>query len=226
MKQGKLLLYSGGMDSFIAWEYLNRPATLYVDLQHRYAKQEMDAIIDTIPWTIIDKRLSLKDQEDKDAHIPMRNAFLLMIASFYNNDIVLVVQKGEMTIPDRSDKFFQSFGSWLSWMNNTTMKISTPFADMTKTQMVTWYLDSNLPIEMLLRTRSCFSNTSTPCGACAACFRRWVALQNNGLHENYLLPMLQWDGVKEYVTKMEQGKYDEMRTKETMQALEKAQYFR
>ena len=220
-----ILLYSGGLDSFIAWEYLKRPKTIYFDLGHRYAKFEKSAIMRTIPGTLIDNSLHLGRWEKEDADIPMRNAFMIMLASMYDKEIVLVVQKGEMSIPDRSQMFFDSFAQWLNWMKGESGHyLTSPFFDMTKTQMVEWYVEQGFSIETLLKTRSCFSTNLLPCGACGACFRRWVALTNNDIHEGYTHTMLKWDQIPVYIEKMKAGKYDELRTKETFKALEGAGY--
>jgi 7-cyano-7-deazaguanine synthase in queuosine biosynthesis len=180
-----ILLFSGGLDSYIAWHYLNKPKTLYIDLGHRYAAHELEMVNKLIPSTIIDTRLNLADWEEKDANIPLRNAFLVMIASKYDDDVVLVVQKGEMNIPDRSMRFFNYYGDWLSylWGDGRTVTFSTPFFNMTKTDMVRWYISAGLDTEKLISTRSCYSPGDLPCGNCAACFRRWVAFTNNNLGE-------------------------------------------
>ena len=216
-----ILLFSGGMDSFIAYHYLSKPKTLYVDLGHRYAPHEVDMVKKLIPETIIDTRLNLADWEEKDANIPLRNAFLIMIASKYDKDVVLVVQRGEMSIPDRSPNFFNNFGKWLSFLWGSERSISTPFFHMTKTQMVAWYIqDANLKKD-LLSTRSCYSPGDLPCGACAACFRRWVAFINNGLSEEYENDITKYSGIPEYINKMKLKKYDRLRTEETFKALRK-----
>jgi len=219
-----ILLFSGGLDSYIAWHYLDKPKTLYCAINHRYQIQEHKAVIDLIPETIVDSRLYLGDWEEDDANIPMRNAFFFMIASHYADKICLVVQKGEMSIPDRSPKFFSSFGAWLSWMRDKPIKIFTPFDEMTKTQMVRWYLEQGLNVADLLRTRSCFGDTTSPCGACAACFRRWVAFKNNGFSEPYINDILAYDQIPVYIEKMKALKYDELRTEETFTALKDAGY--
>lgn len=219
-----ILLFSGGLDSYIAWHYLRNPKTLYCAIGHRYQLQEIDAISTLIPNTIIDGRLNLHDWEEEDANIPMRNAFFFMIASHYDDEICLVVQKGEMSIPDRSSKFFASFGSWLSWMRDKPIKIFTPFDEMTKTQMVEWYIGQGLNVSELLLTRSCFANYTSACGACAACFRRWVAFTNNGFSEHYINDILEYDQIPVYIEKMNRLKYDELRTEETFNALRQAGY--
>ena len=220
-----ILLYSGGMDSYIAWEYLKRPKTIYFDLGHRYAAFEKQAIMRTIRTTRIDHSLKLGQFEKDDADIPMRNAFMIMVASMYDKEIVLVVQKGEMTIPDRSPHFFLTFAAWLNWMKDDWgYTLKSPFFDMTKTQMVKWYVDQGLSIDQLVKTRSCFSSDDFACGACGACFRRWVALRNNNIVEVHTHNMLDWDQIPVYVEKMKAGKYDKVRTEETFRALKEAGY--
>ena len=216
-----ILLFSGGMDSFVAYHYLNKPKTLYVDLGHRYMTHEVDMVKKLIPKTIIDTRLNLADWEQKDANIPLRNAFLIMIASKYDRDVVLVVQRGEMNIPDRSVYFFNNFGEWLTFLWGDKRSISTPFFHMTKTQMVEWYLKMDLSIKELISTRSCYSPGELPCGNCAACFRRWVAFINNDLHEEYENSITKYSGIENYIEKMKLRKYDKLRTEETFTALRK-----
>jgi len=187
-----ILLFSGGLDSFVAWHFLNNPPTLYVGLGHRYMVHEIEMVKKLIPATIMETNmLNLGAWEKKDANIPLRNAFLVMIASYYDKDVALIVQQGEMEI-------------------------------MTKTEMVRWYLDKGLDPGTLISTRSCFSPGDNPCGNCAACFRRWVAFTNCGLEEEYEQPIINYDGIKIYVDKMQRGLYDEKRTDETLMALKKA----
>lgn len=217
-----ILLFSGGLDSYIAWHFLHEPKTLFCDLGHRYAVHEFPVVKRLVPDTIIDSRLNLADWEEKDANIPLRNAFLVMIASHYDKDIVLVVQRGEMNIPDRSPHFFNSFGEWLSFLREGTYTVSTPFFAMTKTQMVAWYLNWRHDPEVLKSTRSCYSVGELPCGNCAACFRRWVAFYNNDLEEEYEQDIKKYDGIEIYVDKMKRGQYDRKRAEETLLALTKA----
>jgi len=217
-----ILLFSGGLDSFIAYHYLNKPKTLYVNLQHRYAVHEIEKVKELIPDTIIDDRLFLGDWEEKDANIPLRNAFLTMIASNHADDIVLVVQRGEMEIPDRSPFFFNNFAEHLSFLHGKRITLTSPFFTMTKTDMVKWYLDGGLDPNILLKTRSCYSPTDKPCGNCSACFRRWVAFFNNDIHETMEQAIEYFDGLKKYVDKLERGMYEKRRTDETLLALKKA----
>jgi 7-cyano-7-deazaguanine synthase len=219
-----LLLFSGGLDSYIAWNYLGRPDTIYFDLGHRYCAHELERVKYLAPKTKIVTNINLAEHEKKDADIPMRNAFLLMFASYYDTELALIVQRGEMTIPDRSPKFFEDFGKWLSFLNNQPITIMSPFFDMTKTQMVKWYVETGLSKEDLLYTRSCYSPGELPCGACSACFRRWVALTNNRLSEKYQNNIFGYKEITRYIREMKEGKYDPLRSEETFDALMKSGY--
>ena len=216
-----ILLFSGGLDSYIGWHFLKQPKTLYVGLGHRYMTHEIEKVKLLIPDTTIDTRLNLADWEERDANIPLRNAFLVMIASKYDKDVALIVQRGEMNIPDRSVKFFNDCGEWLTFLWDTRVTVNTPFFSMTKTDMVKWYLDQGFDPRKLSTTRSCYSPGDRPCGNCAACFRRWVAFTNCDLAEEYDRPIKKF-GLKKYVDNMKGGLYDEKRTDETLLALKKA----
>jgi len=220
-----VLLYSGGLDSYIAWEWLKRPKTFYCAIGHRYQDFELAAIQETIPLTVVDHSFNLGSWEEPDANVPMRNALLCMAAAHANShlnplDIILVVQRGEMTIPDRTETFCNSIGALLTNLNERMIWVTSPFFHLTKTQMVEWYVQSGFPVEALLKTRSCFNgDEKKPCGACGACFRRWVSLTNNGIKEEHVNDITKWSGIKTYIRKMQAGEYDELRTKETMEAL-------
>ena len=217
-----ILLFSGGLDSYIAWHYLDRPKTLYCNLGHRYAPHELETVKKLIPATIIDDRLNLADWELRDATIPHRNVFLAMIASHYDKDVILVVQQGEMEIPDRSVKFFNEIAEWIGFLDDNVVTLSSPFFKMTKTEMVKWYIDEGLDVETLISTRSCFSPGDFPCGDCAACFRRWVAFTNNDIEEHYVSDITKFSLIQDYIFRMKQGEYDPKRTDETFRALTKA----
>lgn len=223
MMEKNILLFSGGLDSLIAWYYLDKPVCLYVDIGHRYNKTEKESIQRVAKLTemtiIIDRRIYLGDQERGDAFIPMRNSFLLHTAALYADNIWIAIQKGEMEIPDRSDKFLEAIGSLLSFLQEREIKVDTPFREMTKTEMVRWYLERGHPVEALYTTTSCYNGNS--CGECAACFRRWVSMELNGLTECYRIDPWTTPLAKEYLKRAKKGRYDEERNNEILMALKR-----
>ena len=39
-----ILCVSGGLDSYLAWEYLSRPATVFFNARHKYALKELSVM--------------------------------------------------------------------------------------------------------------------------------------------------------------------------------------
>ena len=56
--------------------------------------------------------------------------------------------------------------------------IKTPIMWMTKGQVTEWGDTLGVPFEI---TYSCYEGKEQHCGQCKACFRKWVALENNGI---------------------------------------------
>jgi hypothetical protein len=218
MMVDKILLLSG-LDSYIAWHFEGQPQTLYCALGHRYQSKEEQWISELVPSTIREHTLNLGLWEEPDAYIPMRNAFLVMVAAKYSDHIILTVQKGELSLPDRSPPFMHFASGLTSYLNDRNISITSPFLHMTKTEMVRWYLDQGLPVANLLKTVSCYSGEDKPCGRCNACFRRWVAFTNNGIEEAYQHNILEYEGIPIYLKKMKDGIYEEQRVNETLNAL-------
>jgi len=218
-----VLMFSGGLDSLIAWFALGKPKAVHVHLGHRYGASEYFTSMSLAKRLgmdlIIEKRLYLGDQESPDAYIPMRNLFLAMIGALYGDDIYLVFQKGEQSIPDRSPEFLDKASEMLSFLNERRIVVDSPFHNMTKSGMIRWYLDQGnekCPVDVLYKSFSCFGSDSTkvPCGECAACFRRWVAFENNGLSLALRADIKEWAGIPGYIKRVKAGEYDLDRARE------------
>ncbi len=218
--QNEVLLYSGGLDSYIAWHYLKKPRTVFFALGHKYSAWELVSVHKTIPNTMVDFSLDLGKTEQDDAFIPLRNLYLAMGGTKYGDTINLVVQRGERDLRDRSPVFFEDVSQMLSSLSKKLIVVKTPFADITKSEMVRWYIEEYKgDPQDLLKTRSCYSTLPGPCGRCAACFRRWVAFKNNGIEEVTIHDMTKWPGINSYLTRITKKELDEQREEETITAL-------
>ena len=71
----KVLLYSGGMDSWLIDKLWKPDIRLYVDMNTRYSKEEMKRLPDD---TIIE-RLDLSKWEREDKIIPLRNMYSVWV---------------------------------------------------------------------------------------------------------------------------------------------------
>jgi len=180
----RILLYSGGIDSLIAWYYLGKPQRLYVDLGTRYSRKEFDSLEEYSPNSgsvLYRAHKGWGRYETEDAWVPMRNMLLIMVAASEGADyIYLVAQKGEQSIPDRKPEFFTRVQTFVSEQHDRPIMVSPVFPDMDKVAMVHWYMSQGLPIRDLIKAFSCYSSDA-PCGQCSACWRKFIALEANGI---------------------------------------------
>jgi 7-cyano-7-deazaguanine synthase in queuosine biosynthesis len=201
-----VVLFSGGIDSYIAWHYLGMPKTVYFDLNTPYSKKEIKVVKKLIPETIIEKVIDFSTrQEGENAYIPYRNIHLAMLANKYSDNIVIAGLKDDK-VNDKNEKVFHELSSFMSDMMNRPILIHSPFWDMTKEQIVGWYLHRyRNSINNLMETISCYSSSKKNyCGRCPACFRKWCAFRANGIDD---LPFHNIDLMLEYKKKAEEAYY-------------------
>lgn len=189
----KVLLYSGGMDSLMLDRLLQPDIRLYVHSQTPYAAQEracveaLERMSATGPVTHLANALDLSPFERDDAIVPNRNAHLVLLASHYGDEVLLAGVSGDRST-DKDDEFCQRITALLDymwseshWCEGRRFAVSVPGKSQTKTQLVAAYLKAGGTAESLLRSYSCYEGEALHCGHCKPCFRKWVALVNNGI---------------------------------------------
>lgn len=226
MSDKEILLYSAGLDSFPAWHYLGKPEALFFDIGHRYCNHEYRAIEALRRrWGIkltTSRELDLSAWEQPDGIIPLRNVYFAMLASHHADAIWCIGVKGDHTV-DKSPEAFAQMSEFISTYAGRQVRVDSPFWDMTKTEIVRWYLDQRLPAKDLLDTFSCLNpgTSRLHCGQCGACLRRWISLANNGITEaKFQTNPWEWDRVESYyMTAMRDGTYPDHRAEEFFAAL-------
>jgi len=186
-----VVLNSGGPDSLITYFALCRAfpgdivASVYFDLGHRYALEEKLAAAMTVPDTLMLEPLrGLGEWEEEDAHIHLRNVFLILAATKLFNEnttIYLSVQKDEMDIPDRKPLTLASINSLLTVLG-IDASVKSLWNHKDKTDMVKQYVEMGGCKKKLYSTWSCYNPTRmysnrrvVHCGDCPACIRRHIA---------------------------------------------------
>lgn len=194
----RVLLFSGGLDSFILWHLLDKPATLYCLLGHKYQKREYDTIQRLAAFCPeLEPRFTTRarcgDLEFRGTgHIPFRNLALTMAAAWEGYSTIILGALAGETSRDKSRKFARDASRLLSYLEEPPLTIVLPARGMTKRELVRLFLQRFPEKRDLLRmTSSCYNVADDDqryagCGACIACFRRWVALSLNGIEEAYL----------------------------------------
>ena len=203
MKTRTVLLFSGGLDSYILWHMLDYPALLYVAMGHKYQVRELAGIsrlADELHRRgycmsnfVTSHRLNIGDLEQDDGHIPLRNLLLYEVAALEFPDATNVyfgALRGEAS-RDKSKTFIRKASQLIGYSDGLA-RLSAPARHLTKTQLVGYFL-RNYPSlrDTLSLAVSCYAGNDLPsgvagCGVCQSCFRRWVAMENNGIVETYL----------------------------------------
>lgn len=195
-----IILYSGGLDSFIGWNLLahTRPGgniglvSTYFDLHTRYASKERQRFTGNID---IHDLIGMERLERPDGFLPQRNVMLVTAAAAHYPDadeIVLCGVRGEYS-RDKHPQFYERMTRLLSYTAGRPVRVFSPFERMTKSQAVRAYLAAGLPRDLLFGTVSCYDAKSNACGRCMSCFRRWVALENNGMAKDETWDVPPWE---------------------------------
>ena len=237
MTETPVILASGGMDSFITWALYGTwrgAINLFVDIGHEYKAKELEALEnlkEAAPGFdyIVQAGAPIGPFELTDSSIiPYRNAELILTAAQFGTEIWLGVVADEIN-SDKSPKFFTAMEAVLDvsylgqyWNDGVgkTHSIRSPIRAHSKAQLVSRYLGEGNPPGLLDLTVSCYSGAGgKQCGACPSCFKRWVAMELNGLSEEYDDDPVEWAHAQGIIIKAQDGTYAEQRSKEILKAV-------
>jgi len=229
----EVLLFSGGVDSLIAWHWLDKPKPLYIMLGHKYQRKEFKCI-NNLKKIIPDLEVAYLNGPDigsfeigDKAYIPQRNFHFALCASHYGNKIYMGGIKGD-NVGDKTPEAFKTMTYAMNFIKKPTeqeIKIESPFWQMTKTDIIKWFLD-NYPqdyvINVLKTSVSCYDGSDNQCGECPACFRKWISLEAAGIEswQWFKKDIREWKGIKDYITRIKKGEYDIQRSNETKEILQ------
>jgi 7-cyano-7-deazaguanine synthase len=192
----KVLLCSSGIDSH-SIQYLIKPDVMvYFDTGQSLCKKEIQSIKsqDYGDDVIVDSRFRLNDTVLDNDIVPNRNAYFVLGGTYYGDEIILNSTAGDTT-HDKDEPFVEKINELIKHMFSNKDKnpsnslngatLTTPFIQLTKTQLVKKYLDEGGSSSSLLKTRSCYSDEDIECGKCRSCIRKYVALKLNGLDSTW-----------------------------------------
>jgi len=205
-RTGRVLLYSGGMDSYALRRLWKPDVTLYINLDTAYSEREIARLDAGV--TVIDCP-TLRQFERPDKIIPLRNLFLVCFAAQFGTRIAIGATAGDR-VRDKDEKFAAATSKLLRyiwqpdhWTTGKPIFVELPFKQYTKAQIVGAFIrDGGDPQELASRSFSCYQPTEDgqECGACKPCFRKWVAFKLNGIEiepsarpyiEREILPLIQ-----------------------------------
>ena len=185
----KVLLSSGGMDSFLLAHEpkLKGAVHVFADIGQQYFRKELKAAQHVAESCGAEfhcvKTLNMAQFEHRPTGIiPFRNAELILCSAQYGEHIYLGIIADEVN-SDKSPEFLRAMTQVLNishrgqyWTEGKKFHLHTPFKELTKTQLILRYLDRGGDITHLLKSVSCYDGGKEHCGRCSSCFKRWVAL--------------------------------------------------
>jgi 7-cyano-7-deazaguanine synthase len=221
IKGKKVLLYSGGMDSWLIAKIWNPDVKLYVNINGRYNKQE----IKHLPKDVIIETLDLSKWERTDKIIPLRNLYLTMIASNYGDKICLGATAGDRVL-DKSYDFANRTSDILSFLyskqwwipEGRNIEICLDFKNKTKVDLLTDYINNGGNIETAwTESFSCYEpdDKGNVCMQCKPCFRKFIAFATLGFIDKTWLPtVIPYIG-KNIIPDIKNGTYGRGKSEET-----------
>lgn len=140
----KVLLYSGGMDSWLIREIWEPDISIYFDLHTRYSAEEKKRL----PEDVIIEDFNLSKWEREDAIIPLRNLYLIGLASNYGNEICIGATAGDRVL-DKSLEFRAKYENLLNYLyqpqhwipNGRKIRLNFDYKNTTKTELLRLYLN-------------------------------------------------------------------------------------
>ena len=195
-----VLLYSGGLDSYSLAKIINPDVLLHVTMGTTYGQVENTNLRQPAGTTgqLVRAALDLSHWERSDKIIPGRNAHLVLLAANYGDKIILGATAGDR-VTDKDQEFAYRINDLLQhiykpqwWLpEGRTPTLHLPAKQWTKRELVMRYIAAcGDPDDLVNNSISCYrarthQETTTHCGNCKPCARKWVALTLNGVTPNY-----------------------------------------
>lgn len=182
----KVLLYSGGVDSWLIDKLWKPDVKLYVDIGTNTSKGE----IERLPKDVVVAKLrdlSLLERKE-DFILPLRNLYLIAMATNYGDEICLGANATDATL-DKTDEFAEKLTDLLTymyqeqkWTPERKIKVVVPFRKYTKGQLLEMYVKQGGDIRKAYEeTWTCFTPINNQeCHMCRACFLKFMAFAENG----------------------------------------------
>lgn len=193
IKGKRVLLYSGGLDSWLIDKLWKPDVKLYIDMNTKYSKEE----ISHLPDDVIVEKLDLGKWEREDAIIPLRNLYLIMLATNYGDVICTGSLAGDRSL-DKSFTFYDKTEDMVNYLyspqwwipEGRKIEIERKYKYLTKAELLKLYLDEGGDIEKAWNeTFSCYHpQEGKPCEVCKPCERKFITFAEFGYVDKSWLP--------------------------------------
>lgn len=186
----KILLYSGGSDSWLISKLWKPDIKVYIDMKTRYSEEEIKKLDEDVK--IIE--FPLGKYERDDAIIPLRNLYLPMVIcnEFPDDDldICLGATAGDRVL-DKSYIFADSASALLTYLyspqhwipGGRRIHVNIDYKKYTKTELLKMFIEDGGDINEAFKSSfSCYNpDNGKECWHCKPCFRKFVSFALNGM---------------------------------------------
>lgn len=187
----KVLLYSGGMDSWLMSKLWKPDIKLYVDMKTRYSENELARIRKEPDVQVVE--FPLGQWEREDAIIPLRNLYLAMVACNVTGsedvEILIGATAGDRVL-DKSMEFVNKATDLLSYLytpqhwipEGKKVRVCIDYKQYTKTDLLKMFKEQGGDLgEAFTRSFSCYDPVDGhECWHCKPCFRKFTAFSEAG----------------------------------------------
>jgi len=184
----KVLLYSGGVDSWLISKIANPDIKLFFDLDTLSSRAEITRLSKDV---IIDKSLIGLGKIEKDGNfiVPLRNMFLIARAAEYGEHIILGTNKTDAH-NDKTLEFAEKMEDLLNYYYGPSLdglceikniKVDFSYKQFSKADLVKIYLENGGTVEEYINESfSCYTPKGSEhlleCHNCKPCFNKMMAL--------------------------------------------------
>lgn len=217
----KILLYSGGMDSYLIDKLWKPDRRIYVDMHTRYSQQEINCIKKRRnDVEFIDFPLGQWEREDKI--IPLRNLYLPMVICNITGDEDVDICLGATNsdrVLDKSQEYVEKATDLLNYLyqpqwwipNGKKVRVNIDYKKYTKEDLLKMYMEQGGDLDKAYNESfSCYEpdEEGNVCHRCKPCFRKFVAFASVGYEfpEEVLRKTIPYIG-KDIIPQIESGKY-------------------
>lgn len=187
----KVLLYSGGMDSWLIDKLWEPDEKIYFNLNTEYSDLEISKLSDDVK--VIDFPYLKQFEIPENGVIPLRNLYLVMLACNYTGfedvEICLGATMGDR-VHDKTLPFRDMCEQLLNYLYAPQncldelkhIKINFDYKNYSKSDLLYEYLERGGSMEVALKESfSCHHPVGDePCWMCKPCFRKWLAFKRYG----------------------------------------------
>jgi 7-cyano-7-deazaguanine synthase len=191
----KVLLFSSGMDSYIINELEKPDVLVFVDNKSNYSALEMSYLksLGHENLVFVEDFINLSSIELDNMIMPARNLFLVTIASYFGEEIILGATAGDRST-DKDLKFADLMSQTLShiyapshWCSKGDIHVNLKYKSWTKqmlvAEMVRVNLEKGIPMEQTVHrlvndSFSCYFPTKQDgqCNKCKPDVRKFLAI--------------------------------------------------